>query len=80
MTSLAAVCARFARTEGLPFADILTEVSIRDVLNEHGARGGVPPNCRTLQMLSFAARLSSGGVSYGRKFESQEASWSSCVQ
>ena len=40
----------------------------------------VAPNCRTLQMLSFAARLSSGGVSYGREFESQEASWSSCVQ
>jgi hypothetical protein len=31
-------------------------------------------------MLSFAAKLSSGGVSYGREFESQEASWSSCVQ
>ena len=38
MTSLDAVRARFARNEGLPFADILTEASIRDVLNEHGVR------------------------------------------
>ena len=29
------VCARFARNEGLPFADILTEVSIREVLDAH---------------------------------------------
>ena len=36
MTSLQAVRARFARNEGLPFADVLTEASIRDVLNEHG--------------------------------------------
>jgi len=35
MTSLDAVRARFARNEGLPFADMLTEASIRDVLNEH---------------------------------------------
>ena len=38
MTSLDAVRARFARNEGLPFADILTEASIRDVLEEHGVR------------------------------------------
>jgi hypothetical protein len=38
MTSLDAVRARFARNEGLPFADILTEASIRDVLNEHGVQ------------------------------------------
>jgi hypothetical protein len=38
MTSLDAVRARFARNEGLPFTDILTEVSIRDVLNEHGVQ------------------------------------------
>jgi hypothetical protein len=36
MSSLDAVRARFARNEGLPFADILTEARIRDVLNEHG--------------------------------------------
>ena len=36
MTSLDAVCARFARNEGLSFADILTEANIPDVLNEHG--------------------------------------------
>ena len=36
MTSLQAVRARFARNEGLPFADVLTEASIRDVLNEQG--------------------------------------------
>ncbi len=35
MTSLDAVRARFARNEGLPFADILTEAKIMDVLNEH---------------------------------------------
>ena len=38
MSSLDAVCARFVRNEGLPFADILTEASIRDVLNEHGVQ------------------------------------------
>jgi hypothetical protein len=36
MSSLDAVHARFARNEGLPFADILTEASIQEVLNEHG--------------------------------------------
>ena len=36
MSSLDAVRARFAHNEGLPFADILTEASIREVLNEHG--------------------------------------------
>jgi hypothetical protein len=36
MSSLDAVRARFARNEGLPFADILTEASIREVLNAHG--------------------------------------------
>lgn len=35
MTTLDAVRARFARNEGLPFADILTEASIQTVLNEH---------------------------------------------
>jgi len=35
MSSLDAVRARFARNEGLPFADILTEASIQEVLNEH---------------------------------------------
>ena len=35
MTSLDAVRARFARNQGLPFADILTEANIMDVLNEH---------------------------------------------
>ena len=38
MSSLDAVRARFARNEGLPFADILTEASIRNVLNEHGVQ------------------------------------------
>jgi hypothetical protein len=36
MSTLDAVRARFARNEGLPFAEILTEASIRDVLHEHG--------------------------------------------
>jgi hypothetical protein len=36
MSTLDTVRARFARNEGLPFADILTEANIRDVLNEHG--------------------------------------------
>ena len=38
MSSLDAVRARFAHNEGLPFADILTEASIREVLNEHGVK------------------------------------------
>jgi hypothetical protein len=38
MSTLDAVRARFARNEGLPFADILTEASIRHVLNEHGVQ------------------------------------------
>ena len=38
MTSLDAVRARFARNEGLPFADVLTEANILDVLNEQGVR------------------------------------------
>src|SRR5262249_56621949 len=28
----------FARNDGLPFADVLTEARIRDALDEHGAR------------------------------------------
>jgi DDE family transposase len=36
MSSLDAVRARFARNEGLPFADVLTEANIREVLNDHG--------------------------------------------
>lgn len=36
MTSLDAVRARFARNQGLPFADVLTEAGIRDALAEHG--------------------------------------------
>src|SRR5262245_35622704 len=36
MTSLQEVRARFARNEGLPFADVLTEASILDVLQEQG--------------------------------------------
>ena len=38
MSSLDAVRARFARNEGLPFADILTEARIQDVLNDHGVQ------------------------------------------
>src|SRR5262245_20570511 len=30
--------ARFARNDGLPFADVLTEPRIRDALDEHGVR------------------------------------------
>lgn len=36
MTSLSEVCARFAGNEGLPFADVLTEGRILEVLDEHG--------------------------------------------
>jgi hypothetical protein len=36
MSSLDALRARFAHNEGLPFADILTEPSILEVLNDHG--------------------------------------------
>jgi hypothetical protein len=38
MPSLAAVRARFSQNEGLPFADILTEASIREVLQEQGVK------------------------------------------
>jgi hypothetical protein len=38
MTSLEAVRTRFARNQGLPFADVLTEASIRAVLDEHGVQ------------------------------------------
>ena len=38
MTHLEAVRARFARNEALPFADVLTEANILDVLNDHGVK------------------------------------------
>jgi hypothetical protein len=38
MTSLNQLRARFARNEGLPFADILTEARIHDALSAHGVR------------------------------------------
>src|SRR6478736_7002337 len=38
MTSLDQIRTRFARNEGLPFADVLTERSIRRALAEHGVR------------------------------------------
>ena len=38
MTTLQEVRARFARDQGLPFADSLSERSIRDALNEHGVQ------------------------------------------
>ena len=36
--SLDQLRARFARNDGLPFADVLTEARIRDALDEHGVR------------------------------------------
>src|SRR5215469_15649239 len=38
MTDLEQLRARFARNDGLPFADVLTEARIRDALAEHGVR------------------------------------------
>ncbi len=38
MTTLEEVRARFARDQGLPFTDSLSEASILDALNEHGAQ------------------------------------------
>src|SRR3954452_6163148 len=38
MTTLQEVRARFARDQGLPFADSLSEASILDALNEHGVQ------------------------------------------
>lgn len=38
MTHFDQVRARFARSDGLPFAEVLTEPRIRDVLDEHGVR------------------------------------------
>src|SRR3954469_867713 len=37
-TSLDRLRARFARDDGLPFADVLTESRIHDALDEHGVR------------------------------------------
>lgn len=36
MSRMDVLRARFAQNEGLPFADMLTEASIREVLNDHG--------------------------------------------
>jgi len=38
MANLEAVRARFARNTGLPFANVLTEATILDVLNDHGIK------------------------------------------
>jgi hypothetical protein len=38
MTTLEEVRARFARDQGLPFADSLSELSIVNALNEHGIK------------------------------------------
>src|SRR3954467_98390 len=38
MTTLQEVRARFARDQGLPFADSLSQRSILDALNEHGVK------------------------------------------
>ena len=38
MTSLDGLRARFARNDGLPFTDVLTEARIHDALDEHGVR------------------------------------------
>src|SRR5947209_14142792 len=38
MLSLDQLRARFARDDGLPFADVLTELRIREALDEHGVR------------------------------------------
>jgi hypothetical protein len=38
MTNLEAVRARFARDTGLPFANVLTEANVLDVLNDHGIK------------------------------------------
>src|SRR5262249_51048060 len=38
MTNLQEVRARFARDQGLPFADSLSELSILDALHEHGVK------------------------------------------
>jgi len=38
MTNLKMVRARFARSTGLPFANVLTEANILDVLNDHGIK------------------------------------------
>ena len=43
MSSLDPVRARFARNEGLPFADILTEDRIKDVL--HKLASGIGTEC-----------------------------------
>ncbi len=42
MSSLDAMRARFVRNEGLPFADILTAASIREVLKDRVLSASVP--------------------------------------
>ena len=51
--------ARFARHEGLPFADVLTEASIRDALDEHGVqyRDRVSQLRTALERLTLGPRL-----------------------
>jgi hypothetical protein len=46
--------ARFARNDGLPFADVLTEARIRDVVDEPGVR------CRDTVAVIIAHRAASG--------------------
>ena len=72
MSSLDAVRARCACNEGLPFADILTEASIRDVLNEHGVQfrdrvfspGRLHHNLRTEQDLREVAVVPASGEAF----------------
>jgi hypothetical protein len=63
MTNLEAVRDRFARNEGLPFADVLTEASILDVLNDHGVKYQVlsdDHSCRDALSRIIAHRAANG--------------------
>ena len=69
MMSLDVVRSRFARNEGLPFADILTEDKIRDVLNERGVQfresSRVSPAANATAGARFSARQNHAGVISG---------------
>jgi len=64
MTSLDAVRARFARDEGLPFADVLTQASIREVLNEHGVEYRDRLFNRVITIWGFLSQVLSEDHSY----------------
>jgi hypothetical protein len=79
MTSLEEVHARFARDQGLPFADALTERSILDALDEHGIpyRDRLFSPATTIWVAGFARALAIRGR--GRQVSVGSAASGSCL-